>query len=126
MAGLEARGFERAAEELTSFLQQPQVATVELVGPAEINAALEANVGDAGSAADALLGSKAFTRRAMLLEVRLRAQDALCAAVLGPSVAAAADVTSVSAACRNASLKGAREASGAYTKACHCCPLRPP
>mmetsp|Transcript_21972 Transcript_21972/g.65200 ORF Transcript_21972/g.65200 Transcript_21972/m.65200 type:complete len:237 (-) Transcript_21972:1082-1792(-) len=43
-----------------------------------------------------------------------------------PSVAAAADVTSVSAACRKACLKGTREASGAHTKACHSCPLRPP
>jgi hypothetical protein len=98
-AGLEARGFPRLADELGKGARgegssgskrgggRDGFFSVELTGPAEVCAALEAR-GDPDFAANVLLASPAMLRRALLLETKLRAQDALCATALGPAAAA--------------------------------------
>jgi len=114
-AGLEARGFLRLADELgkgaggegsavggssggsgaggaasSGKSSRDVIFSVELTGPAEVLAALDARNHDPESAAISLLESRAVLRRATMLETKLRAQDALCATALGPAAAAAA------------------------------------
>jgi hypothetical protein len=121
-AGLEARGFPRLADELGKGARgegssggkrgggRDGFFSVELAGPAEVCAALEAR-GDPDFAANVLLASPALLRRALRLETKLRAQDALCATALGPAAAAHAAIQAGAPA--GASEAGAGEASAA-------------